>query len=163
VQAANSILGDGSTGSMLRRAMHSEMPEFDVTAMVDLVFMMNIYFLVTFVTVALGEIDLPTATHCAPLDAENAVVLTLVRGAAGRSVVVYVGDTKDGLPLADPERQAEQIQSAVEQGAAEGKTEVLLKAEKGVRLGDMFRVSTAAAAVEGMKLSVAVMEKEEAR
>jgi len=39
--------------------------------------------------------------------------------------------------------------------------EVLLKAEKKVRLGDLFRVSTAASAVEGVKLNVAVMEKEE--
>ena len=162
MHAANSILGDGDTGSLLRRSMNRETPEFDVTAMVDLVFMMNIYFLVTFVTVALGEIDLPTATHCAPLDADNAVVLTLERG-TGRSAVVYVGDTESGLPRADPARQAEQIQTAVEQGAAEGKTEVLFKAAKDVRLGDMFRISTAAAAVEGMKLSVAVMGKEGSR
>ena len=32
---------------------------FDVTAMVDLVFMMNIFFLVTWVDMALAEIDLP--------------------------------------------------------------------------------------------------------
>ena len=31
--------------------------------MVDLVFMMNIYFLVTFITVAMGELNLPAATH----------------------------------------------------------------------------------------------------
>ena len=37
---------------------------FDVTAMVDLVFMMNIFFLVTWVETALAEIDLPTARHC---------------------------------------------------------------------------------------------------
>jgi biopolymer transport protein ExbD len=161
MQAASSFLGDGDSGALLRRAMHHETPEFDVTAMVDLVFMMNIYFLVTFVTVAMSGIDLPVATHAAPLDAENAVVLTVVRGPAGRGVVVYVGDNQEGVPLADPARQSEQIQQAVEEGIAASKTEVLLKAEKGVRLGDLFRVSSAASAVEGMKLNVAVMERED--
>ena len=49
----------GSTGSdeLIARRPDSETPEFDITAMVDLVFMMNIYFLVTFVTVAMGEIN----------------------------------------------------------------------------------------------------------
>jgi biopolymer transport protein ExbD len=160
MQTASAILGDGDSSTLLRRAMHQESPEFDVTAMVDLVFMMNIYFLVTFVTVAMGGIDLPVATHAAPLDTENAVVLTIVRGQAGRGVVVYVGDSQEGVPLADSARQAEQIQQAVEAGIAAGKTEVLLKAEKDVRLGDLFRVSTAASAAEGVKLNVAVMERE---
>ena len=53
---------------------------FDVTAMVDLVFMMNIFFLVTWVEMALAEIDLPTARHCAAADKEESVVLTITKG-----------------------------------------------------------------------------------
>ena len=43
-----------------RRPIHDE-AKFDITAMIDLVFMMNIFFLVTSVTAALAEIDLPAA------------------------------------------------------------------------------------------------------
>src|SRR3954451_10254252 len=103
-------------------------PEFDITAMVDLVFMMNIYFLVTFVTVAMGGLNLPAAKHVAALDADSAVVLTLTRTLDGKSVALYLGDGQKTEPVTDPALQEKRIQEAVEQGKAEGKTEVLLKA-----------------------------------
>jgi len=136
-----------------------EPPEFDITAMVDLVFMMNIYFLVTFVTVAMGQLNLPMAKHVAPLDAESAVIFTLTRTLDGKGVNVYLGDSDKAEPIVEAAQQEKQIQAAVEQGKADGKTEVLLKAEKKVRLADLFRISTAATA-EGMKLHVGVLERE---
>lgn len=156
-----SSLNFGSTGSeeLIARRVPYETPEFDITAMVDLVFMMNIYFLVTFVTVALGEMNLPAATHCAALDADSAVILTLVRSLDGKSVTLYVGDGAKSEPVNDVALQEQRVQAAVERGVAEGKKAVLLKAEKKVRLADMFRIASAATA-EGVKLHVAVMEKE---
>ena len=159
MDAANLGLGSSGFDELIARQPHKEPPEFDITAMVDLVFMMNIYFLVTFVTVAMAEIDLPAATHAAPLDGDSAVVVT-VTGGGGQPVMVYLGDTQSGEPLRDAEAQEDRIRAAVEQGLAEGKTEVLLKAEKNLRLGELFRISAAASGVEGMKLNVAVMEKE---
>jgi biopolymer transport protein ExbD len=120
---------------------------------------MNIYFLVTFVTVALGEMNLPAATHVSALDADTAVIFTLARSLDGKSVTLYVGNGAKTEPINDAAQQEQRVQAAVEQGAAEGKNAVLLKAEKKVRLADLFRIATAATA-EGMKLNVAVMEKE---
>jgi biopolymer transport protein ExbD len=151
----------GSTGSeqLIARRPDFETPEFDITAMVDLVFMMNIYFLVTFVTVAMGELNLPAATHVTALDAESAVILTLTRSLDGKSASLYLGDGPKGEAITDPAQQEQRVQAAVEQGVAEGKKSVLLKAEKKVRLADLFRVATAAS-VEGAKFNVAVMEKD---
>ena len=151
----------GSTGSdqLIARRPDSEMPEFDITAMVDLVFMMNIYFLVTFVTVAMGELNLPAATHVTALDADSAVILTLTRSLDGKSASLYLGDGPKGEAITDPAQQELRVQAAVEQGVAEVKKSVLLKAEKKVRLADLFRVATAAS-VEGAKFNVAVMEKD---
>jgi biopolymer transport protein ExbD len=152
------LVGTGYDDLIVRKPS-SEPPEFDITAMVDLVFMMNIYFLVTFVTVALSGIDLPSASHVAPLDAESSVTIT-VTGGGGEPVVVYLGDSAEGQPIRDVDQQEERIRAAVEQGLAEGKHDVLIKAEKKTRLGDMFRISSAASSVEGVKLNVAVMEKD---
>ena len=157
--AADAILGGADGNEFVVRLPLREMPEFDITAMVDLVFMMNIYFIVTFVTVALAEVDLPSASHAAPLDADSSVIITVV-GGGGEPVVVYLGEKEKAEPIRDPEQQEELVRAAVEQGVAEGKTEVLLKAEQKVRLGDLYRISTAASAVEGIKLNVAVMEKD---
>ena len=47
----------GASGAVVLFARRSddEPPEFDITAMVVLVFLMNLYFLVTFLTIAMGE------------------------------------------------------------------------------------------------------------
>lgn len=135
------------------------MPEFDITAMVDLVFMMNIYFLVTFVTVAMGGMNLPSADFCTPLDADTAVIVRIERTLDGESANVYLGDGDKGEPLADNAEQERLIHAAVEEGVAGGKTAVLLKADRNVRLSDMFRIATAAS-VEGIKLHVAVLERD---
>src|SRR6185312_15434339 len=131
-------LGESGSEQLIARRPESEMPEFDITAMVDLVFMMNIYFLVTFITVALGELNLPAAKHVSALDADSAVVLTLLRSLDGKSVTVYVGDQAKGEPITEASQQEKRIQEAVEQGVAAGKTAVLVKAEKKVRLADLF-------------------------
>jgi biopolymer transport protein ExbD len=149
----------GATGSdqLIARRSKFEQPEFDITAMVDLVFMMNIYFIVTFVTVVMGHLNLPTAKHVAALDADSAVILTVMRTLDGKSATVYLGDGQKGEPITDAAQQEKRVQEAVEQGKAAGKTDVLLKAEKKVHLGDLFRIATAATS-EGLKLHVAVLE-----
>jgi biopolymer transport protein ExbD len=154
----------GSTGAdeLCARRPDSEPPEFDITAMVDLVFMMNIYFLVTFVTVAMGELHLPSAKHVTALDADQATVITLMRSLDGESVTVYIGDGVKGEGISDPTEQEKRVQAAVEQGVAEGKKDVLLKAEQKVPMGSYFRIATIAAAAggEGVKLNDAVLEKD---
>lgn len=152
-------LGESAADQLFARREEHETPEFDITAMVDLVFMMNIYFLVTFITMSLAELSLPAADHVTALDAETATVITLIRSPDGQSVKVYLASGEKGEAITDPAEQETRIQTAVEQGLAAGKTDVLLKAEKKVRLAELFRIATAAA-LDGTKLNVAVLEKE---
>ena len=158
---ASAGLGGRDGDELIARKAVSETPEFDITAMVDLVFMMNIYFLVTFVTVALAEVDLPAATHVAPLDGDSSVLITLVAGGDDQPAAIYIGDLEKGERIGNRDQIEDRVRAAVENGAADGKTDVLLKAEKDVKLADLFRVSAAASGVEGMKMNVAVMEKSE--
>lgn len=146
-------------GGLIPRQKAPADAEFDITAMIDLVFMMNIYFLVTFVTAALGEINLPSANHAAALDGDKATVITVLAGPDARSVQVFLGDGKTGPPLIEAGDQEMRIASAVERAAAEGKTAVLIKAEKGIRLREIKRIASAASR-EGLSLHVAVMEKD---
>jgi biopolymer transport protein ExbD len=151
-------LGESGSDQLFSRRLDPEPPEFDITAMVDLVFMMNIYFLVTFVTVALGGLSLPSARHVAALDADTAVIFTVTRTLDGKSIALFIGDGNKGEPITDTAQQEKRVQEAVEQGKGAGKTEVLLKAEKKVHLSDLFRIATASSA-EGIKLHVAVLER----
>jgi biopolymer transport protein ExbD len=156
-----SAFGGLGSDTLLGRKSHQETPEFDITAMVDLVFLMNLYFLVTFITVALAEINLPAANHVEPLVSDTAVIFTVLGTLDGKGVTVSVGEGDEAVLIPDAEDQGAKIADAVEAGASAGKETVLIKAERKVRLGELFRVATAAAA-GGLKLHVAVVESEDA-
>ena len=154
--------GGGSTMGGLIAPRPAESAEFDITAMIDLVFMMNIYFLVTFIGASMDELDLPSANRARALDAEVATTLTVLAGPDATSVKLYLGDGKSGAPLLDPADQEERIAEAVDAGVSAGKTAVLIKAEKGIRLREIKRLS-AAASREGVTLHLAVWEKDTAK
>ena len=159
--APNPLLGPGLDDNPLvpRRPIHDE-ARFDITAMIDLVFMMNIFFLVTTVTAALAEIDLPAARHCAPADRDSSVIFTITTGADRGAGQVYLGETDEGKPLGDLDAQERAVRDAVEAGVRANKKTVLIKAEKDVRLRDVARVGGIAVSVPGTELKLAVIEKE---
>jgi biopolymer transport protein ExbD len=142
-----------------RRRIHDE-AKFDITAMIDLVFMMNIFFLVTTVTAALAEVDLPTARHCVPADRDSSVLLTILADPDRGPGQLSIDDGPQGLSLADIEQHEAKIREAVEAGVRADRKTVLIKAEKNVRLRDVARVGAVAASVPGSELKVAVFEKE---
>src|SRR5262245_48807861 len=159
--ASNPLLDSGPDANPLikRRPIHDE-ARFDITAMIDLVFMMNIFFLVTTVTAALAEIDLPAAQHCAPADRDSSVIVTILADPNGGPGVVSVEDAGGGKALTDLDAQERAIREAVEAGVREQRNIVLVKAEKAVRLRDIARVGAIAVAVPGVDLRLAVIEKE---
>jgi biopolymer transport protein ExbD len=138
---------------------------FDVTPMVDLVFMMNIYFIVVWVTTAMAEIDLPTARHCVAVDADATYVITLKmpdgQNVKGKPPLVYLGEVSPGSELSNNELE-QQITDAVLAAvtADTKKTTVLIKAEKDVRFKDVSKIAYAVTKVSGVKLNMAVIEKE---
>jgi biopolymer transport protein ExbD len=161
MQSAGWQIGEtGSEQLFARRSKHYD-PEFDITAMVDLVFMMNIYFMVTFIMVNASGANLPRAMHCEPLDPQTAVIISVQRSPDGKSAAVYLANDTKGTPLRGSAEQEQGILQHVEQGSKTGKSAVLIKAERNVRLGDVFRIASTATA-EGMSLHVAVLEKNEA-
>jgi biopolymer transport protein ExbD len=149
--------GLGEAALMPRKPLVDE-ARFDITAMVDLVFMMNIYFLVCWITSALAEIDLPPARHGRAVDIDMAVTVTVTLE-EGKVPGVYLGERSPGKEIA-PSELATRISAAALEGQRAGKNIVLIKAEKEVRFRDVSRVAAAAGEVKGMKLHLAVMEKE---
>ena len=155
--SASSFL-PGLSGLVEARSAKHDDAHFDVTAMIDVVSLMNIYFLVTFVGAAMGESNLPAADHCAPLDPESSIIFT-VTAAGWQKVVVYAGDGKQGPPIDDPDEQDERIGDLVSEAVKAGKLDVLFKADKDIRLRDMRRLAQAASR-EGGVLHFAVMERD---
>lgn len=132
---------------------------FDITAMIDLVFMLNIFFLVTTVAAAVSEMDLPVVRNTVATDTDSAVVVSLTRDEAG-TTTVYLAEQPEGDGIVDPEEQTRRVREAVEEGRRADKRIVLIKAERPVKLRDVQRVGAAASEVPGVELRMAVIEKE---
>jgi biopolymer transport protein ExbD len=126
---------------------------FDVTAMVDLVFMMNIFFLVTWAEMARAEIDLPRAKHCVAAAQNQSVIFTIIKGPA-----FFIGDSSSGASVSPGELE-QKVADAVEEGLREERNIILIKAERDVPLRDVARLASIATAVKGTQLMLAVIEK----
>jgi biopolymer transport protein ExbD len=149
------------TPSPLRSSMIERRPvvadaHFDITAMVDLVFMMNIFFLVTWVVAGLEEIDLPAAKTVVASDPDDCVLITIIPGLKAHADV-FLGPEKE---LVDEYRIEETVLQAVENGMSSGKKFVLLKAARNVTLHDLSAIAAVVSTVEGATLRVAVLEKD---
>ena len=142
--------------STIQRRPVVENADFDVTAMVDLVFMMNIFFLVTWVVVGNQEIDLPAAKNVVASDPDQCVIITMIPGARPHADV-FLGEAKK---LVDEYQVEETVLKAVEDGLNQGKKIVLLKAARNVVARDLNSISTLVSQVEGVNLRIAVLEKE---
>lgn len=145
---------------LMSRKRTKDDAEFDITAMIDLVFMMNIFFLVTRVAAGLEDIDLPAARHVVAADREAAVVITIMADRDHRGGKVFIGEDTSGTPLSDPTQQQAEIKKVVEEGARTKGNTVIIRAEKEVPLRDILQVSRAATAVEGTQIKLSVVEKE---
>lgn len=155
---ANELTSDlGMEGFGPRPAKH-ESATVDMTAMIDLVFMMNIFFLVTSLVTAMAELDLPSANHVVPVDPEKSVIVLVQQTTPGQAQV----SLQDDGTIFSGAKQDEQISAAVESRLRAGKSNVLIKGERNLTVGQVVKpVGPAASAVEGTRLYWAVMEKDE--
>jgi len=160
-QLWDELLDDEEEGPVLVRRPVSDTAEMDITPMIDITFLLLIFFLVCSTASVQSAIELPPARHGTGVSDRTSVVLTVAERGGPGPALVYLADGRKGKALPDDEDlRAEEIEQAVEQGVQEGKSTVLVKAEKGVKHGDVWRVETAVGRVEGVKLYVAVLEVE---
>jgi biopolymer transport protein ExbD len=136
-----------------------EDPEMDITPMIDCTFLLLIFFTVTSTPDAQTALNLAPAKHGVGVSIQDSVMISVADAGEGKPAAIYLADGKVGQPLSGtPEEQDAQIRQAIEAGLATGKSNVLIKAEKGVLHRDVSRVASAAGAVEGVNLNLAVME-----
>jgi biopolymer transport protein ExbD len=154
--ASNAAPSPFDDDTLVPRKPMSDDARFDVTAMVDLVFMMNIFFLVTWAEMARAEIDLPTAKHCAAAERSKSIIFAITKTDAG--VAYFLGDGPGGRAIS-PGELDQQVTTLVEDAVREGKETVLIKAEKNVPLRDVAHLGSVATAVKGTELMLAVIEK----
>ena len=119
--------------------------EMDITPMIDITFLLLIFFLVASKMDSQQAVKLPEAGG-SPVSAKNAVVVVIKRIDEEKVQVLQ----KDGTPFSDEQdAQEAEITKYVQSGLdgvppfAEKKQHVLLKAEKGIKHKEVARVAQA--------------------
>jgi biopolymer transport protein ExbD len=130
-----------------------ETADMDITPMIDIVFLLMIFFLVCSTASMRMAVDLPPARHGGGVSEQSSVIITVTEGKAGGPARVYLADGVKGKAL-DP-GDTESIAAYIRK---ENKPNVLIKAEGKVKHGDVYQVESAADRSGGSKLHVAVME-----
>jgi biopolymer transport protein ExbD len=133
--------------------------EMDMTPMIDVVFLLLIYFLVATTQDETNTVDLPKAQYGGGVSQLQSVVFTVGEGGTDIAPAWFGKGKKLGSEMSDNEEErAKQIEEAVLAAYEEGKTDVVIKADRNVKSREVHRVMKAASKVQGMKLNLAVLE-----
>ena len=155
---ADSLLDEDQKPVLPRRKM-DDSDEMDITPMIDVTFLLLIYFIVASVPDSATAVALPPARFGVSVSEKYSVILTIGEGGRGAAPVYLADGRIAAAQLSEnPEKQVDEIRKAVQDGMNEDKPNVLIKAERGVAHREVARVAAAASQVPGIQLHLAVLE-----
>lgn len=132
--------------------------DLDITPMIDIVFLLLIFFIVTSKMQPQQVTDLPKARHGEGVASKQWIVINVKRGVGDAAEV----SRKDGSNFSsDKEEQNQQIEEYVKEGLEQGMKLVVIRAEGAVRTGEISRLRSAIsnALEEGQEINIAVQEQ----
>lgn len=134
--------------------------EMDITPMIDITFLLLIFFLVASRLDEDAPVELPKARYGTAVAEKSSIPITLAQG-SGDTANIFLADGRAAdkqVNSSDLIIQEQEIVRYIEENLTAGKEHVLIKAEKGVRHRDVARVSDAVGKAGSGDLYVAVME-----
>lgn len=146
-------------GPLLPRRRASLDAEMDITPMIDVTFLLLIFFLVSSIADPSMAIDLPAAEFGDGVDSRSTAPVTLTAGSSPDAPAVYKMEGRDESALLPPDEatQMAELEGYFSQALSEGKTAALILAEREVRYRHVARIARLAGSL-GLTVHVAVME-----
>jgi biopolymer transport protein ExbD len=139
---------------LLRRQATAERDEhIDMTPMVDVVFQLMTFMLFSMHLTGGEKVDVPPARHGVGVEESSATFLTLQKPAAGGAEPRLLLGHGEGAPAT-----IDEARQFVRAGVREGRRKVVLQADGGVPHGDVVKIASALAEVEGITLHIGVQE-----
>ncbi len=129
--------------------------EIDFTPMVDIVFLLLIFFMVATKISRSPKVDVPHAFHGKNFVEKDFVIVVVKKGQNDAIDVLRMDGTSFS---SDQDQRESEIGDYVEAGLGEGKVQVLVKADGEVKFGEVERVRQSVAQVltEGQSVHIAV-------
>ena len=157
-EQAPAEIDEADDGRVLPRRRFKIDNNLDITPMIDVTFLLLIFFIVSGRPDVQAALSLPASEYGVGVSRKDSFVISVAAGDRPGTAAVYLADGKVGEPLiGDDAAQEAQIRSAVQSAVRGGATEVLIKADKDVRHREVARVMRAAG-VSGVRIHLAVAE-----
>ncbi|HOA50927.1 MAG: biopolymer transporter ExbD [Thermogutta sp.] len=154
------IAGEEAEAIVFRRPLQ-ESVDFDITPMIDVTFLLLIFFLVTSAIDVGKAVELPPARFGKGMNPSLALVITVAYQGEATPPAIYLADGKVGSPLSEnAEQQRSDILAAVRESVSAGKPRVLLKAERKVKHKDIARILEIINEVPDVSTYIAVFERD---
>lgn len=119
--------------------------ELDLTPLIDVAFLLQIFFMVTATIEMAASISLPGAKHGQAPDLTTATFVTIFKSESGPELYLSNGKRENG-PVS-----VEDVVPHVQEGVSAGKHLLVIKADREVASGFVEDVARAAAKVEGVE------------
>lgn len=151
--AGRSLFAEGDEGGF-KRDRGSPPGDLDITPMIDVTFLLLIFFMVSSTMQSTPSLDLPPAEHTKGVTVSSSTVIT-VRAPSGSnsSPVLLLGDG------AGNEAAMTELKQYLEDQQRSGVQRVVIKAEGDVPHGFVDEVAKAIKSVEGLELYLGVGDK----
>lgn len=163
MQEEEYIIESAEESVSFSRRKRREDPEMDITPMIDITFLLLIFFLVTSRLTDEAYVELPSAKNGAAVSSKASVIVTITKG-SGDAPIIYKGDgayPETKLASTGDDDQQTELEEYIEKGLTVGsKQQLLIKAENGVLHRDVARVARAAGGASASVLYVGVMEEQ---
>jgi biopolymer transport protein ExbD len=141
---------------LLRRQATEDRDEhIDMTPMVDVVFQLMTFMLFSVQMTGGEKVEVPPAKHGVGIEESAATFLTLLKPTAPGAEPRLLLGHGEGAPAT-----FDQIRKAIAEGVREGRRKVVLQADGAVPHGEVLKVASAIAELEGITLHIGVQEPE---
>ena len=126
--------------------------DLDITPMIDVVFLLLIFFMVTSTMQASADLEIPAAKHGVGLESDKTTIIIVRNPRSEGDVPVIVLENGDEVSL-------EEVTSEVQKQMQDNISQVIIKADGRVTTGFVQEVVRAVLQVEGVGFSYAVRDK----
>ena len=150
VAGSGSVFPDADGGFSKPRS--KDEAELDITPMIDVTFLLLIFFMVTSTMQAEKDLQVPVAKHGVGVDTSDAMIVSVLSDEP--SYTILLGDGEG------PEASVAEVTAFVEEGLRENREHVIIKADRDVPHGTVQEVAKAVTAVEGISFSIGVRDQD---
>lgn len=130
-----------------------EEADLDITPMIDVTFLLLIFFMVTSTMQAEQDVDVPAARHGVGVEAQGATIINIKAPsrAGAEEPVIEMADGRQ-VTLDD-------VRTEVEQARDQFRTDVIIKADREVPFGFVRQVIKVVSSVDGVEFHIGVKDK----